>query len=120
MKRMTALIIAGVLLLGMACRGENQTNSGGTSADAGATSVQEQEAGSAEGQEAASAAGSAASFASGCAASSLASAAGCCPEFPEPPHPARSEALRTAANKIEMYFFIGVSLFFRYEDMVIV
>ena len=112
MKRMTALIIAGVLLLGMACRGENQTNSGGTSADAGATSVQEQEAGSAEGQEAASAAGS--------AASSLASAAGCCPEFPEPPHPARSEALRTAANKIEMYFFIGVSLFFRYEDMVIV
>jgi hypothetical protein len=113
MKRMTALIIAGVLLLGMACRGENQTNSGGTSADAGATSVQEQEAGSAEGQEAASAAGSAASFASGCAASSLASAAGCCPEFPEPPpHPARSEALRTAANKIEMYLFIAIFLLF--------
>ena len=52
MKRMTALIIAGVLLLGTACGGENQTNSGGTQADAGATSVQEQEAGSLEGQEA--------------------------------------------------------------------
>ena len=49
MKRMTALIIAGVLLLGTACGGENQTNSGGTQADAGATSVQEQEAGSLEG-----------------------------------------------------------------------
>ena len=69
---------------------------------------------------AASAAGSAASFSSGCAASSLASAAGCCPEFPEPPpHPARSEALRTAANRIEMNFFIGISPFFRLADLVI-
>ena len=52
MKRMTALIIAGVLLLGTACGGENQTNSGGTKADAGATAAQKPEAGSAEGQTA--------------------------------------------------------------------
>ena len=43
MKRLTALILAGVLLLGTACGGENQTNSGGTKADAGATAAQKPE-----------------------------------------------------------------------------
>ena len=55
MKRMTALIIAGVLLLGTACGGDNQANTVGTQADAGATAAQEQEASSAEEQEAAEA-----------------------------------------------------------------
>ena len=53
MKRLTALIIAGVLLLGTACGGDNQANSVGTQADAAATAAQGQEASSAaQGQEA--------------------------------------------------------------------
>ena len=54
MKRLTALILAGVLLLGTSCGGDNQTNSGASQADsgAGATAAQEQKAGTAEEQEA--------------------------------------------------------------------
>lgn len=44
MKRLTALVLAGVMLFGTACGGGNQTNGTATNADAGAASVQEQTA----------------------------------------------------------------------------
>ena len=55
MKRLTALIIAGVLL-GTACGGDNQANSVGTQADAAATAAQGQEASSAAQEQEADAA----------------------------------------------------------------
>ena len=42
MKRLTALVLAGVMLFGTACGGGNQTNGTAGNADAGAASVQEQ------------------------------------------------------------------------------
>ena len=44
MKRLTALVLAGVMLFGTACGGGNQTNGTAGNADAGAASVQEQTA----------------------------------------------------------------------------
>ena len=44
MKRLTALVLAGVMLFGTACGGGNQTNGTATNADAGAATVQEQTA----------------------------------------------------------------------------
>ena len=52
MKRLTALVLAGVMLFGTACGGGNQTNGTAGNADAGAASVQEQTADSAGDAEA--------------------------------------------------------------------